>query len=347
MTVSLASGGAAYAGGIQIDPTGAGNIGLSKFIESLPATNGDLLLDNAFNDSGPLGAGTQINLLAQNGGLYMPELGGTLVWQLVLPVTVTSLSNGIKVTDGTLGADGFVSGSDFALFFLKGTSAALTTTYASNTYFGGKISGEGYGDLLGADDTLGAIQAKEIARGTAKISINDGTQRSFNVTESDTGTTYLADNHKTGATRIETIKQGGGFDVVINFTSINADGNYVVNDPTAATIDLSVTSLSPTAPFNQATNVPSASKVVGVAPNYGNPYVAAGPSYPQNDYICQDPALGGTSPCDFQAQIGAAYSFAGERVPEPESLALAGAGIIVAGFAARRRRVAAGRARVA
>ena len=104
------------------------------------------------------------------------------------------------------------------------------------------------------------------------------------------------------------------------------DGNFFKSNIKSLAVDLNDTT-NLAAPFNQAN--PS-EKVVGQTPNYGVDLVG-GVLKPVNGAGCAS----GTATCDFHFQSDSATSF--QTVPEPGSLAIAGAGLALMSLVRRRK----------
>lgn len=84
-----ASASATWAGGIQIDPTGAGNIGTSKFITGLGETDGNLLLRNGVENTGSGSRTGGVVYLHNSFDISSIIAGMELTFELVLPVDTT------------------------------------------------------------------------------------------------------------------------------------------------------------------------------------------------------------------------------------------------------------------
>lgn len=113
----------------------------------------------------------------------------------------------------------------------------------------------------------------------------------------------------------------GNSDIEIDVTYINTD--FFKTDITTLTVDMA-DSTGVTTPFKQGN--PSA-EVMGNTPVYG----VEGDN-PTNGAACRD----GTATCDFHFQTIATTSFA-RAVPEPGSLAIAGAGLALMSLIRRRK----------
>ncbi len=302
----------AFAGGLQLDPTGTGNVSGSIFLEDPPWGGGNVLADDLFElgdsstDSG--------NIYAHASGI-LPGLG-ILTYQFILPVDSTSAGGGTTVnfTDraGT---------SDFAIFFDPTPNVD-------------SAAGTGYGDLNG-----GSLDAGQVELLSGTIEIDDaGTFIFTDLTALLSGTLQALSPNNSGVATI-TGNGSGKLSVVVD----TQNESYVVNDmiDTGFAVDLSITTLGISLPFTGN----SSAKVVEVTPDFGDAELISdggsldGQTLPVNDFLCEKSGIGTSSPCDMQYESSTAMTFNGAFVPEPVTLALTGLGMGLMGLAGRRRRL--------
>lgn len=352
VALGLVSGAAHGATGIQFDKSGTGSIAGSVFVNDLGGSKGNLLMDNLF----PVlsGAGASV---PKDGTLYFhnhivhPFGGsGSFTWQLILPVTSSSITDTGAVGPGGLGeivkVENRGSSAPANPDDIVGANGAVFALYWDPTPTDGPVvnaqtgTGNGFGDLNGSTKATGAVK---VVQGTAAIT--NGffflTQESAGLFDGDGDGKFELANNRDGVAGNQganspyvagaaselglttTVKAGGSLSV--NVDVLWQNDLYVVNNlvTTTAVVDLILGSLGPLAPFDEGIN--ASATVVGMTADFGNG---------SNDFAC------GLAACDMQLQISEALNFAGEKVPEPATIAMLGLGLTVfgAGTAARRRR---------
>lgn len=165
IVLGAAAAGNASAGGIQIDPTGTGNIGSSTFLTSLGSSLGNFLADNSLAGGGANTTAGATTIYAHNS---IPILGGELTAVFTIPMT-SSL-------DGptTLSLEQFDAGT-FQLWF-----GALNAD---------QISGLGYADgtliASGVVTVVPPLSFSRVGAGVGDLSPANGT--AFGLTDSITG----------------------------------------------------------------------------------------------------------------------------------------------------------------
>jgi hypothetical protein len=302
LALAVASG-ASWAGGIQLDPTGFGNIASSKFLSdsSLGSSFGNFLAQDILGTLAEQGAGATRtgHIYGQNSfGLDSFGISGAeLTIQYNLDVLPTVTGSGNSVGEQLLFALNPAGTSTFKLFF-------------DSTADANAAAGSGYGNGI-------------LIASTSDVTLT-GPGGVAGLTETSSGTVgNLASNNTT-----QTIGSTGSIYLDLNFVKADLDTNYIVNDLFGLAVDLTTLN-SLTTPFPAGT-VASAS-VVGNAPTFGADAI--------NNFHC-DAASGlgvRSGQCDFLANMNTTVVIPAQRVPEPTTLALLGAGIGLAGLKARRR----------
>jgi len=316
IVIALTSG-SAYAGFIQIDPTGSGSIAASTALTGLGSSIGDMVLDNMIT-SGQTGT-----VYGQNVIDLTSTIGGEMTF--VFGFSAASTPQKIDTGGGVL------------IDNLNSADVTLATGVdAKINYF--KLY---YNAALGTADTrfgMGYDTGVLLASGTVSILKDAGGTEQFGVSKQTGSASALADNNATLSVPVT-----GAAVLNIDFTSKNPA--YVVNDITGLTIDL-VDTNSLNAPYTKiddragkgyADGIYAASKVGGTATGVSAAFGADG----VNDFACRatpngtsDPTLGGT--CDLQLQMNSTLTFNAKPVPEPNTIAILGLGLGLLGFARAR-----------
>lgn len=327
LALGLASS-AAFAGGIQIDPTGTGSGVGSVFIIDPGSSRGNMLLENVLFDEstgapipglatgdnatglggdGAVGGGDDAFVYAHNSfdltGFGLP--GAELTFLMTIPVTSTLNALGNGLTFDIRSGPG-VPLPTFELFYDDNADAVFSAV--GNTAEG---TGLGYGNGV------------KIAQGTVSLDPN----QAFGFTNSSLTTTGQMASNTPG---IDSISGNGSGIFLIDFDPLFTDTNYVVNALDALTIDLA-SSNSLNLRYSQG---PAPTPVIFASTAFGDGAVTPDLGADgDNDFGCGDAVF-----CDFQAQMNTTLSFNAPRVPEPATVALLGAGLAMFGGAAASRR---------
>ena len=314
LTTSLILGlssGAAFAGGIQIDPTGSGSIAGSKFLSdaSLGSTFGNLLATTILGSALEQAGGTPTGMVYGHNSLGLGSFGIpgaelTFEFELAVLPSVTGTPNTIgEQLSFTLDAQ---RASTFRLYFDSAANADMKT-------------GSGYGD-----GTLIAQTSAVSIQGTAAITNTTG-----GITTGNPENPGKIDDRR----NIDTIGSNGSLFLDLDFShpippglpvGDFVDTNYIVNDLTSALVDLS-TDNSLTTPYPN--NTWASDLVVGNALAVGSDGV--------NNFQCS--ATPGAGVCGFQAKMNTTFITDAVPTPEPGTLALIGLGLGLLGFAGRRK----------
>jgi hypothetical protein len=315
IALSLSTG--AMAGGIQIDPTGTGSIGASKFLNaaSLGSSLGNFLANNILGTLAEQGSGDPLTG-------YIYGQNAMLLTSFGIPGAEITFEFSVAVTPAVTGTANTVG--EQLSFTLDTTRTSSFKLYFDSTADANMDTGAGYND-----GTLIASTTAVSFLNTAAI-----TNTSGGVT-TDNGGLLDDDLPKTS-----TISSNGSVQLALDFSkaldaSNFVDPNYIVNDLTSAVIDLK-TIQSLFTPFTDDTF--ASDKVVGVTPNYGTDTAVAsadGLSHPLNNFRCIGASTAGE--CDFQASMNTTILTNAPQTPEPGTVALAGLGLGLLGLRARRR----------
>ena len=312
---ALMTGSSAWAGGIQIDPTGSGSISGSVFVTDPGSSIGDLLMSGMaeVGDSGALFAHNVMNVTGLAGELSF-VLGRTAVGTSVVgSPTATGMAD--------LGAAFDNSTSYFELYY---NPVAGTADHTDGT-------GYDTGILLAA--------------GNVSISTSGAGAFAF-----DTGIASGCLSGNSSPTAFDctpTTAMFGSITFEVEFDDALINTDYVVNDLTVATIDMDSGPNGLSAPYSVPTTNPEhASSWVGgmgAAANGDAAWAAKGDTLVgslgtdgTNNLVCF-PGVPIAETCSAQMQMNTTLTFNAQRVPEPATLGLLGLGL---GFAAWRKRKA-------
>lgn len=299
--------GQATAGGIQLDPTGGGSIASSKFIEGLGSSTGNMLADGVLAGTG--GAVAAATVYAHNSfslsSFGIP--GGELTFLLTMPV-----SSSFSIID--VGGDGTPDlGSSMAL--VQAGTATLELFF-DPTADANQATGGGYGTGGGA---------VKIAQGS--VTIATGTD--FGFAQLSAG---LAGQMAANTPGVLSISGAGSTILSVDFDPTMTDHSYIVNDLDSLLIDM--TSSNALSLLYTTTPIVRASSAFNVGSTLGAAVAPFRGLDGNNDFTC-----GGLVICDLQMQMNTTLLFEADRVPEPATLAMLGAGLaLVGGGVARRRR---------
>ena len=299
----------ALAGGIQIDPTGSGSVGSSKFLSdsSLGSSFGAFLATNIL--SGYVGGSSTIQ--GQNSfGLTsfgIPGMSLTVVYSLSVTPTTTCAVGGCGTAGSALSFALSGGTQSFAMYLTPtgNISASAGTGYSTGTLIASTsaITLTGLGGTAGLTETTAGLAGDLSANGAYKT--------------------------------VQTIGSNGSIYLNMDFApspSTDVNANYIVNDLTSLAVDLTTLNAL-TTPFPPGTTSPA--KVNGVTPTFGT-------IDPKGSNAFNCVAFTGLSTnsgtCDFMANMNTTFVIPAQQVPEPTTLALLGAGLSLVGFSSRRRR---------
>ena len=307
---------ASWAGGIQLDPTGSGSIGSSKFLSdaSLGSSFGNLLAENILGTVAEQALGSSLtgevyghNAIGLGGfGIAGGEL--TIQFELHVLPAVTGTAN-------TVGEQlSFIMDSSMTSFF---------RLYFDSTADANQASGKGYGANEAGSANL--LSGSHLIASTSAISITGGTAALTNTSGGIFTPTGFPSDGVAQNNTTHTIRTSGSINLDMDFAVGDVDTAYVTNDLISLLIDLTTLNSLAT-PFPNVSTLFSA-LVLGHSLTTGADGI--------NNFRCS----GGTSvgACDFQANMNTTIIVPAQPAPEPTTLALIGAGLGLAGWQARRR----------
>ncbi len=299
VALALATGAtSALAGGIQIDTSGTGTVGGSSFVVDPGNSFGNALAQGAFAAVAAPNAGTFFIQNAIDISGQTGIAGSRLTFVMDIPV----------LNSTTIDIGGVQGVTDFNA--LGGSGTGTFSLYYEDPTTGGSAANKGAGTGF-TDDIF-------LASGTVALTAG----ASWLYTSVIPGTVDL-DPSGTGPGATQTIQGAGSTSFDIDFTTLNP--LWVVNSITALTIDMDMANTLAT-PFTGVGRASSSFAEGGAgAINYGTDGV--------NDFAC-----GLAGECDMQFMANTTLNFRAERVPEPGTIALMGAGLGLAGLAGRRRK---------
>lgn len=307
LSAAIAAVPSAWAGGIQIDPTGSGNLGSSRFLTGLGSTTGDFLA------AGLATAGNTGTMFGHNAIDLSTSIGGELTF--VFGLSTTSSANALNPAA--------VDYSDTLGRFASGAS-----------YF------EMYWDPNPSDTNHGAGTGYDnnIFLAAGLVSINPAQGGSIQQTTLG-AVGDLSPGYGNAASNIDTARLSGQLTLDIEFIDSTINGAYVVNDLTVASIDLFI-SENLAAPYINAAasdrvgGSGAANAATGWVAGKGASIIGAVGPDGINNLACG----GIVTKCSVQAQMNSTLTFSGARVPEPATLGLMGAGLALFGGKLRSRR---------
>lgn len=307
LVLALSMGSSAWAGGIQIDPTGTGSISGSKFIVDPGSSIGDALFQGvaAPGNAGIMWGHNRISLATAG-------LPGELTF--VFGRLVTSVAGFGTNTDYLNFGAAHSGGTSFFSLYWEPTSANINSTT------GVGYAGEGVGSIFLAAGTLSINAVQGASLGQLSADPAPG------ACAGGTTAACLAAGHANATSMADTARLNGSATLDIEFTTQNP--LYVVNTLSTATIDMFL-SASLAAPYQFGR---PASDTVGTGGSLlaGSGLGADG----VNNLSCG--GIGGAGSCNVQVQMNSTLQFAAGRVPEPGTLALAGMALGLLGWRARR-----------
>ncbi len=315
LALGLSSSGA-MAGGIQIDPTGTGNIGASKFIDVFATEFGAVLFDDVLfpSQTGTIWGHNRF----LTGALGLP---GEITFTFELPVT-SAITGNSNTVGSSLSLSQSAAQAAASVFNLYYDSVADATLSSGAGYNDGILLASGTATIVGGSAGVVNLSGDVAAHPGAPVDAIDGLAD---------GLADLAPNNNT-----PTISSTGSLQLLIDFTFKNP--LWVVNDLAGMAIDMTtLNGLATPLAAPPAGNVPASTSFDGgaVSASFG--------ADAENDFNClgdiNDSEVAGVPipACDFQASLNTTPTVAAVRVPEPGTLALAGLSLLGLGGAARRK----------
>jgi len=348
MALGLATSGATWAGGIQIDPLGGGSISGSNFLSVASFDTGWVLFEGCFSVSPGATSSASPDTCTMYGQSVLDSnarmamgFSSTKTVHFGFEIPIEIWKSGSKVTVQT---ETNKKGT-FQMFVDLDNTDAGSAEYADPTGTTNLLTGlaltAGSTGLhysnVGADMTdstqllAGDIVLADQGSPTGAFDLrNDGTPATQTECDLSLGVPC------SGTTDRTVLKQNSSYSALIDVTTQNND--YVVNDMKNTGFTIEGIAADITDLLASIAGTTSEQNLVQYVGGKDANYDVADSSTAKNDFTC-DAGLGGDTNlgCDYQVMSKGSFKFRGQPVPEPGTLILLGGSLVLLGVVRRRK----------